>query len=179
MHAAAIGRFGGVDEIRLQMLPVPQIGPSEILIRVESVGVGVWDVWEREGLFRDLFRQLHGADPAFPYVIGFDGAGTVVAVGEAVTRFAVGDRVYADRHLNPKGGFYAQYVAVTAEKVSLIPDGLNNRFKRPTAFPQPPNLVTFLLAQVRAAHVQLHLPVKLRRLPYLGRFVGSGVAFQN
>jgi NADPH:quinone reductase-like Zn-dependent oxidoreductase len=124
MRAAAINRFGGIDEITLQTLPVPVVDPDEVLIRVESAGVGVWDAWEREGLFRELFCKSYGVEPTFPYVIGFDGAGTVVAVGESVTRFKKGDRVYADRHINPKGGFYAEYVAVIADKVSLIPGEL-------------------------------------------------------
>jgi NADPH:quinone reductase-like Zn-dependent oxidoreductase len=104
MRAAAINRFGGIDEICVQTLPVPKLDPEEVLIRVESVGVGVWDQWEREGAFRELFRERHGFEPTFPYVIGFDGAGTVEAVGAAVRRFKAGDRVYADRHINPKAG---------------------------------------------------------------------------
>lgn len=124
MRAAAINRFGGVDEIEVQTLPVPKVGSDEVLIRVESADVGVWDQWEREGAFRELFRERHGVEPTFPYVIGFDGAGTVAAVGEAVTRFKEGDRVYADRHINPKGGFYAEYAVVNAEFVSPIADGL-------------------------------------------------------
>lgn len=124
MRAAAINRFGGIDEIRMQTIPVPEVGPDEVLIRVESAGVGVWDQWEREGAFRDLFRERHGAEPTLPYVIGFDGAGTIVAVGRAVTRFKEGDRVYADRHINPKGGFYAEYAVVKADFVSLIPGDL-------------------------------------------------------
>ncbi|MFC6489841.1 NADP-dependent oxidoreductase [Nitratireductor sp. GCM10026969] len=124
MQAAAIDRFGSIDEINVQTLPVPEVGPDEVLIRVESVGVGVWDQWEREGAFRDLFRERHGFEPTFPYVIGFDGAGTVAAAGDTVTRFKVGDRVYADRHINPKGGFYAEYAVVNAEFVSLIPGDL-------------------------------------------------------
>lgn len=124
MQAAAIDRFGSVDELKMQTLPVPEVGPDEVLIRVESTGVGVWDPWEREGRFRELFREQHGIEPPFPYVIGFDGAGTVVALGKAVTRFKEGDRVYADRHLNPKGGFYAEYVAVHTDHVFLIPSNL-------------------------------------------------------
>lgn len=124
MQAAAIDRFGGTDELKLQTLPVPEVGPDEVLIRVESVGVGVWDPWEREGRFQALFRELHGSEPTFPYVIGFDGAGTVAAVGEAVTGYEDGDRVYADRHLNPKGGFYAQYAVVNVDYVHPIPRGL-------------------------------------------------------
>ncbi|MDZ5700208.1 NADP-dependent oxidoreductase [Chelativorans sp. M5D2P16] len=124
MLAAAIDRFGGVEEFKVQSLRVPEIDRDEVLIRVEAVGVGVWDQWEREGVFFDLFRERHGFEPQFPYIIGFDGAGTVAAVGEAVQRFKVGDRVYADRHINPKGGFYAEYVAVKADFASHIPGNL-------------------------------------------------------
>jgi NADPH:quinone reductase-like Zn-dependent oxidoreductase len=124
MRAAAINRFGGVNEIKLQTLPVPDIADDEILIRVESTGVGVWDVWEREGHFHELFRETYGFEPKFPYVIGFDGAGTIVAVGKAVTRHKVGERVYADRHMNPKGGFYAEYAVVNTDYVYPIPSGL-------------------------------------------------------
>jgi NADPH:quinone reductase len=125
MQAVAIDRFGGANELKVRTLPVPDIEPGEVLIRIESVGVGVWDAWEREGLFKDYFRERHGVDPRFPYVIGFDGAGTIAAVGSSVTRFAKGDRVYADRHLNPKGGFYAEYAVVDADHVFPVPANLS------------------------------------------------------
>src|SRR6266436_5807563 len=91
MQAAAIDRFGGIETITLRTLPVPEGGPDEVLIRVESAGVAVWDVFEREG----GFAQMFGIEPKFPYVLGSDGAGTVAAVGEQVSRFKEGDRVYA------------------------------------------------------------------------------------
>ncbi|MGR4070139.1 quinone oxidoreductase family protein [Billgrantia sp. C5P2] len=124
MQAVAIDRFGGPEVLTWQTLPVPDIGPDEVLIRLMAIGVGVWDMWERDGAFRQLFCERYGAEPTFPYVIGFEGAGTVVAMGSNVTRFQVGDRVYADHHINPKGGFYAEYVAVDAGHVVPIPDGL-------------------------------------------------------
>ncbi len=121
MQAAAIDRFGGLETITLQTLAVPAVAPDEVLIRVESAGVGVWDVFEREGGFAEEF----GGEPKFPYVLGSDGAGTVAAVGERVGRFNEGDRVYAAAALaNPKGGFYAEYAAVKADIVSHIPGKL-------------------------------------------------------
>lgn len=120
MKAAAIDRFGGLETITLQTLPVPEIGPDEVLIRVESAGVAVWDVFEREGGFAEMF----GIEPKFPYVLGSDGAGTVAAVGEKASRFKEGDRVYAAALTNPKGGFYAEYAAVKADNVSHVPDKL-------------------------------------------------------
>ena len=54
MQAAATDRFGGIDEIKLQTLPVPEIGPDEVLIRVASAGVGEWDPFEREGGYAEM-----------------------------------------------------------------------------------------------------------------------------
>ena len=80
MQGVAIDRFGGVETLSVKSLPVPQVGDDEILIRVESAGVGAWDPFEREG----GFAKLLGIEPKFPYVLGSDGAGTVVALGQQV-----------------------------------------------------------------------------------------------
>jgi NADPH2:quinone reductase len=121
MRAAALDRFGGVETIQMKTLPVPEPGPDEVLLRVESAGVGAWDPYEREGEFAKMF----GTKPRFPYVLGSDGAGTVAAVGERVRNLKEGDRAYAVALANPKGGFYAEYAAVKAENASPIPKKLS------------------------------------------------------
>jgi NADPH:quinone reductase-like Zn-dependent oxidoreductase len=121
MHAAAIGQFGGIDTISYQTLPLPTLARDEMIMQVESAGVGVWDTFEREGGFAKMF----GGTPKFPYVLGSDGAGTVVAVGEDVRQFKKGDRVYAMALANPKGGFYAEYVVLKADQASPIPSNLS------------------------------------------------------
>ena len=120
MKAIALDRFGGLETMKLQMLPVPEVGSNEVLIHVEWAGVGKWDPFEREGGFAREF----GIEPKFPYVLGSDGAGTIAAVGDRVKEFKRGDRVYAFSFLNPKGGFYAEYAAVKADDVSRIPGEL-------------------------------------------------------
>jgi NADPH:quinone reductase-like Zn-dependent oxidoreductase len=120
MRAAALDRFGGLETITMHTLPVPEVGPDEVLIRVESAGVGAWDPFEREGGFAERF----GIGKTFPYVLGTDGAGTVVQVGEKVNGFKEGDRAYASVLANPKGGFYAEFAAVKADNVSQVPDKL-------------------------------------------------------
>jgi len=121
MRAAALDRFGGIETITMHRLPVPEVGPDEVLIRIESAGVAQWDPFEREGGFAKLSKTA----PTFPYVLGSDGAGTIAAVGRQVQRVKEGDRVYAAALANPKGGFYAEYASMKAEYVSRIPDKLS------------------------------------------------------
>ncbi len=118
MRAVAIDSFGGPEALSVRNVPVPEVGPNQILVQVESAGIGVWDVAEREGM---LVRML-GIQPKFPWVLGSEGAGKVVAVGEKVTGFRKGDLVYG--HVwgtNPKAGFYAEYTALNADQACPIP----------------------------------------------------------
>ena len=120
MRAVALDRFGGPETLKVQTVPVPEAGADEILIHVESAGVGAWDPFEREGRFVEVL----GLKPKFPYVLGTDGAGTVAAVGKNVKELKEGDRVFAAELGNPKGGFYAEYAVVKADNASPIPGTL-------------------------------------------------------
>lgn len=115
MKAAAFDRFGGPEVLHTESLPVPRPGPRDVLIRLDMAGVGVWDPWVRTG-------ELALGAPRFPRVIGNDGAGVVVARGDAVSRFSLGDRVYA---YSLDGGFYAEYVVVHEDNAAPIPSGLD------------------------------------------------------
>src|ERR1700757_2776953 len=105
MKATVIDRYGGPDVLHAHSLPVPKPEKNEILIELDVAGIGVWDPYVREG-------EFSGDSPRFPQVIGNDGAGTVVAVGDGVKRFREGDRVYA---FTMRGGFYAEYVVVAED----------------------------------------------------------------
>jgi NADPH2:quinone reductase len=118
MKAAVIDAFGPPEVVHTAVVPVPELGPNEVLIRVGSAGVGAWDP--------ELCAGEFGADAGgFPRVLGSDGAGTVAAVGSNARRFRVGDGVYAWGFLNPKGGFYAEYAAIAEDEVSTIPGTLS------------------------------------------------------
>ncbi|MDA0635923.1 NADP-dependent oxidoreductase [Nonomuraea sp. MCN248] len=117
MNAVVIDRFGGVDELSARRIPLPEVGDDDVLIRVESAGVASWDAVEREGHYDGAF----GVPSTFPYVLGWDAAGTVAAVGRNVTRFDVGERVYAATMPVKRGGFYAEYGVVEAEFVARVP----------------------------------------------------------
>jgi NADPH:quinone reductase-like Zn-dependent oxidoreductase len=115
MRAAALDRFGGPEVLTLHMLPVPTLDAGEVLIALHTAGVGSWDADMRAGWSPD------GRRPRFPLVLGTDGSGTIAAVGSRVRRFAPGDVVYSYSFPNPKGGFYAEYVAVAADNVGRPP----------------------------------------------------------
>ncbi|WP_426449287.1 quinone oxidoreductase family protein [Paenibacillus sp. S-38] len=123
MKAVVLHRFGGPEELRLQEIDVPKIGPDDVLIRLAYAGVGEWDAFERQGGYAEML----GTNPELPYILGSEGSGTVVARGEKVSNVNLGDLVYAPGFLNPKGGFYAEYAAVESQHVSRIPDGLTKQ----------------------------------------------------
>lgn len=116
MRAVAIDRYGGLSELDIRELPVPRPAAHEVLIRLDTAGVGSWDAAMRIG---DV-KTEHG----FPLVLGTDGAGVVADVGARVTRFRRGERVYAYVFDNQHGGFYAEYVSVPAKNVGHVPTGL-------------------------------------------------------
>jgi NADPH:quinone reductase len=115
MKAAAIDRFGPPEVFQLHELPVPKVAVGEVLIRVDTAGVGSWDTTIRDGSWAER--------DTFPQIPGTDGSGVVAAVGARVTRFERGDRVIGFSY--PDGGFYAEYVAVPASKVGMKPQRLD------------------------------------------------------
>src|SRR5215831_6901868 len=123
MRAVAIDEFGGIEKMKPRELPVPDVAADEILIRVDTAGVAVWDPFEREGGFANEF----GMQPHFPHVLGWDGAGTVEEVGDDVHNLKRGDRVYGINFLGPKGGFYAEYTVIKASNAAMIPPALSTR----------------------------------------------------
>jgi NADPH:quinone reductase-like Zn-dependent oxidoreductase len=120
MRAAAIDRKGGPEVLTLHQIPVPQPKPDEVLIALDTVGVGPWDIDVRE-------RLSYWKNQKFPVVLGVDGAGTVAALGAEVRGFKVGDAVYSYVWDNTQGGFYAEYIAVPAKAVAHVPAGVSLR----------------------------------------------------
>ena len=113
MRAAVIDRYGGPDKLEIREIPVPTPKVNEVLIRVDTAGVGTWDIYFRNGEIK--------SDRGFPFVLGTDGSGVVADGGSRVTRFKRGDRVYSYAW---NGGFYAEYVAVAATSVGRVPTTL-------------------------------------------------------
>ncbi|OSP56879.1 NAD(P)H-quinone oxidoreductase [Pseudoruegeria sp. SK021] len=112
MRAVEISAPGGPEMLQLTERPVPQPGPDEIVIKLAYAGVNRPDALQRAGAYNP--------PPGASDLPGLEGAGTVVAVGDSVTTWAVGDMVCA---LLPGGG-YAEYVATPAAHALPVPAGM-------------------------------------------------------
>ncbi len=113
---------GPADALRLTTRPLPVPGPGEIRIRVRAAGVNRPDIVQREGRYPP--------PPGASDILGLEVAGEVDALGEGVTRWAVGDRVCALLG----GGGYAEYAVVDARHALPIPEGLD--FIQAAALPE-------------------------------------------
>ena len=113
MRAIEISEFGPPDVLKLTERPDPVPAAGEILIDVEAAGVNRPDIIQRYGKYPP--------PPGASDIPGLEVAGTVAALGEGVSGFAVGDRVCA----LVAGGGYAEKAAVPHEQVLPIPQGLS------------------------------------------------------
>ena len=115
MRAILVRQFGGPDVMRVEDVPDPTPGPDEIVVRIGAAGVNPVDTYIRSGGY--------ARKPSFPFVPGSDGAGTVEAVGNAVTAFKAGDRVYiAGFGDKPAGaGTYAELAICRMSQLYKLP----------------------------------------------------------
>lgn len=116
----AIVISGPGQEPAMKDISVPKPGPSDVLVRMQAVGVGLHD------------RYPNPMVESFPYAIGLEGTGTVEDIGSAVREFKRGDRVMV-AGIHAKGGTWAEFAAVNERMVMPLPDGLD--FLRAAALP--------------------------------------------
>jgi NADPH:quinone reductase-like Zn-dependent oxidoreductase len=138
MKALAFEQHGGIDQVRLCDVAVPEIGRGEVLLAVHAAALNRLDLWVLEGWPALKLK--------WPHIMGSDGAGVVAAVGEDVTRLREGDRVAVNPTIcNDPGdrfarlgydnmcddfaifgehidGFFAEYIAVPERNLLPLPD---------------------------------------------------------
>ncbi|SDM17953.1 quinone oxidoreductase family protein [Allokutzneria albata] len=107
MRAVVVRSHGGPEVLVAEELDRPEPGPGAVLVDVAAAGVNYIDTYHREGVY----------PIPTPFTLGLEGAGTVAALGEGVTEFAVGDRVAWASAI----GSYAQQVAAPAAQLVPVP----------------------------------------------------------
>ena len=138
--------YRGVNDLRMETVPVPAIGPGELLVKIATCGVCGTDL-----------KKIHTGSHSAPRIFGHEMAGTIVKVGQGVTQFALGQRVMVHHHVpcgtcyycrkqtfaqclvykkvgatagfEPSGGGFAEYIRVMDWIVARggvvpIPDGV-------------------------------------------------------
>ena len=118
MKAVYIEEYGSVDKLKIGKISRPQVSNSQIIIKVKGAGVNPVDWMVREGFLKDT--DVHN----LPLVLGWDVAGEVIEVGRDVSKFSVGDTVYAYMPI-AKQGAYAEFTAVESHLVSVMPRSLD------------------------------------------------------
>jgi NADPH2:quinone reductase len=112
MKAIRVHRHGGPEVLAYEDVSIGQPGPGEVRVRNRAIGLNFVDVYFRTGAY---------APPELPFTPGNEGAGEVVALGEGVSEFALGDRVAYVGTL----GAYAEERIVPTHLLVHLPDGID------------------------------------------------------
>jgi NADPH:quinone reductase-like Zn-dependent oxidoreductase len=128
MKAVRIHSFGGPEVLKYQEAarPTPQAG--EVLVRVRAAGINPVDVAGRQF----PIPGITGAGE-LPYILGWDVSGEIVALGEGVSEFAIGDTVYGLPRFPGEAGAYAEYL--TAPVTDIVPRPQRLSFEEAAAIP--------------------------------------------
>ncbi|HEY9252724.1 MAG TPA: zinc-binding dehydrogenase, partial [Nocardioides sp.] len=137
MRALEQPSLDGPAVMRVVDVPVPVVGPDEVLVKVGAAGVNFADVMQTRGTY--------DGGPKPPYVAGFEAAGSVVALGEDVTRVAVGDHV-----IGTGPGAFAEYMVMAADAVVPVPAGWSDEEALGLVLNWATALVSLRLGQLRA-----------------------------
>jgi len=113
MWAAVVSKPGGPEAVKIVQRPIPKPAHGEVLIKVAAAGLNGADISQRQG------RYL--MPPGAPDILGLEVSGEIVAVGEGVAQWHIGDEACALL----VGGGYAEYVAAPAVQCLLVPRGVS------------------------------------------------------
>jgi L-iditol 2-dehydrogenase len=90
--------YRGKNDLRLESVPVPQVGPGEILVKVHTCGICGTDL-----------KKISTGSHSAPRIFGHETAGSIAAIGAAVTQFSIGDRVMVFHHIPCGQCYYCQH----------------------------------------------------------------------
>jgi NADPH:quinone reductase-like Zn-dependent oxidoreductase len=125
MKAIRLHEFGGPEMLRYDEVPIPELKPGEVLVRVHAVGLNPPDWYVREGMVI-LPPEMRPPLP-LPMIPGTDVSGVVAAVAADVDGFSVGDEVFSMlRFPVSVGSAYAEYVAAPASDLAHKPAGIDH-----------------------------------------------------
>jgi NADPH:quinone reductase-like Zn-dependent oxidoreductase len=119
MMAVVMHEVGEANVLCYEEMPMPQVSANEVLLKVHAATVNHTDIFHRRGQFY-IQKDL-------PHILGMDVAGEIVALGEGVNDWKIGDRVVATFEAlgRERNGAYAEYTTIPLEELHRIPDSLD------------------------------------------------------
>lgn len=117
-RAIVINQYGGSEGLQEENVKLPALKEDQVLVQVQATSINPIDWKLREGYLQQMF------DWEFPIILGWDVAGIISAVGENVTDWQIGDRVFA-RPATTRFGTYADYAIVDTNLLAKIPANIS------------------------------------------------------
>ncbi len=114
MKAIIVREYGEPEVMKVEEVETPEPSGTQVLVKIAAAGVNPVDTYLRSGIYAKA--------PKLPYTPGKDGAGVVETIGERVTRFKPGDRVYTADTLT---GTYAEYALCNETQLGALPDNVS------------------------------------------------------
>ena len=150
MKAAQINGYGDTSAIELNEIEVPTPGNGQVLVEVHASSLNPFDTVVRAGYMKDMIPL------AFPVTLGGDIAGVITQVGEDVTDFVAGDKVYGQANVVAgNSGAFAQKAVTKAGQIAKLPNSLD--FKQAGSMP----LVGVSALQGITEHIKLVVGQKI------------------
>ncbi len=119
MKAVRIHSYGGPEVLKYEDAPRPELGTTDLLIRVHAAGINPIDWKIRADRFKDIRPY------SFPLILGWDASGVVEATGTGAGTFKKGDEVYSRPDI-VRNGAYAEYIAVKEAEVAFKPRSIDH-----------------------------------------------------
>ena len=114
MRSIVVNEFGAPEVMKLEEVETPNAAGSQVLVRVHAIGVNPVETYIRSGTYPSV--------PPLPYTPGKDASGVVEAIGDDVTKWKVGDRVYT---ANSISGTYAEYTLCEEIDLGRLPENVS------------------------------------------------------
>ncbi|MEO6908185.1 MAG: NADPH:quinone reductase [Abditibacteriaceae bacterium] len=114
MKAISVKQFGTPQVLEIREVADPQPGPQDVIVQIKAAGVNPVETYIRSGEYANL--------PTLPWTPGSDGSGDVVAVGDEVERWKVGDRVYTT---GSQSGTYAELASCNQDQLQPLPSNVD------------------------------------------------------
>jgi NADPH:quinone reductase-like Zn-dependent oxidoreductase len=121
MKAIELKGFGGVENLQLTEIPVPDLAENEVLVRIKSISINPVDIKTRKGKsLASALKDYH------PLILGWDISGVVTETGKNVKSFKNGDEVFGMVNFPGHGKAYAEFVSAPENHLAIKPSGITH-----------------------------------------------------